>query len=69
VEDHYRLNIILICNDHLSEMHPTDSILIHAGDTLAVLGGPDSLNDLLVENGCVSCDKKLWNREETKGAK
>jgi voltage-gated potassium channel len=51
VEDHYRLNIIMICHDHLSEMHPTDGILINAGDTLAVLGGPDSLNDLLRDNG------------------
>jgi hypothetical protein len=32
-------------------MHPTDGILINAGDTLAVLGGPDSLNDLLRDNG------------------
>jgi voltage-gated potassium channel len=50
VEDHYHLNIILIRHDHHSEMHPTDGILIHAGDTLAVLGGPDSLNHLLHDN-------------------
>ncbi len=50
VEDNYRLNVVLIRHDHQSEMHPTDSTAIHAGDTLAVLGGPDSLNNLLHDN-------------------
>ena len=50
VEDNYHLNIILIRHDHMSEMHPTDGTLINAGDTLAVLGGPDSLNHLLHDN-------------------
>jgi len=50
VEDNYHLNIILVRHDHLSEMHPTDSMLLNSGDTLAVLGGPDSLNHLLHDN-------------------
>jgi voltage-gated potassium channel len=50
VEDAYHLNIVLVRHDHHSEMHPTDGILINAGDTLAVLGGPDSLNHLLHDN-------------------
>ncbi len=50
VEDDYHLNIILVRHDHHSEMHPTDSLLLHAGDTLAVLGGPDPLNRLLHDN-------------------
>lgn len=43
IEDNYHLNIVLVRHDHQSEMHPTDSQLIHAGDTLAVLGGPSQL--------------------------
>jgi len=50
VEDNYHLNIVLIRRDHQSEMHPTDSIVIHAGDTLAVLGGTEELGRLLHEN-------------------
>jgi voltage-gated potassium channel len=51
VEDNYRLNIVLIRHDHQSEMHPTDTCPIHAGDTLAVLGGPEQLNRLVRDNG------------------
>ena len=50
LEDNYHLNIILVRHDHHSEMHPTDSMLLKIGDTLAVLGGPDSLNHLLHDN-------------------
>jgi Trk K+ transport system NAD-binding subunit len=50
VEDNYHLNIVLVRHDHQSEMHPTDSALLGAGDTLAVLGGPEPLNHLLHDN-------------------
>lgn len=50
VEDNYHLNIVLLRHDHQSEMHPTDSCPIHAGDTLAVLGGPAQLNRLVHDN-------------------
>jgi len=50
VEDNYHLNIVLLRHDHESEMHPTDSCPIHAGDTLAVLGGPAQLNRLVHDN-------------------
>ena len=50
VEDNYHLNIVLLRHDHESEMHPTDSTPIHAGDTLAVLGGPAQLNRLVHDN-------------------
>ena len=45
-----RADIVLVRHDHQSEMHPTDSTPVNAGDTLAVLGGPDSLNHLLHDN-------------------
>jgi len=50
VEDNYRLNVVLVRHDHESEMHPTDSCPIHAGDTLAVLGTPAQLNRLVHDN-------------------
>ena len=50
IEDHYHLSIVLIRHDHQSEMHPTDNSPIHAGDTLAVLGGPDELHRLVHDN-------------------
>jgi Trk K+ transport system NAD-binding subunit len=51
VEDTYHLNVVLIRHDSQSDMHPTDTMPVHAGDTLAVLGGPESLNHLLHDNG------------------
>jgi voltage-gated potassium channel len=50
VEDNYHLNIVLVRHDHRSEMHPTDSMVLHTGDVLAVLGGPEPLNHLLHDN-------------------
>ncbi len=50
VEDNYHLNIILVRHDHQSEMHPTDMSPLHAGDTLAVLGGPEQLSRLMQDN-------------------
>ena len=50
VEDNYHLNIILLRHDHESEMHPTDTRPLHAGDTLAVLGGPEQLSRLMQAN-------------------
>ena len=50
IEDGYHLNIVLVRHDHQSEMHPTDSMPIHSGDTLAILGGPEALSNLLHDN-------------------
>ncbi len=50
VEDNYHLNIVLLRRDHQSEMHPTDKSPLHAGDTIAVLGVPEQLNQLLHDN-------------------
>ena len=51
VEDNYHLNIILLRQDHHSLMHPTDTQSLQAGDTLAVLGGPNELSRLMHDNG------------------
>jgi Trk K+ transport system NAD-binding subunit len=50
VEDNYHLNIILLRRDHQSEMHPTDAHPLRAGDTLAVLGGPQQIAKLVQDN-------------------
>ena len=50
VEDNYHLNVILLRHDHSSEMHPSDSVLLNTGDTLAVLGGPDELSKLMQDS-------------------
>ena len=50
VEDNYHLNVILLRRDHTSEMHPTDTSPLSAGDTLAVLGGPAQLSKLMQDS-------------------
>lgn len=50
VEDNYHLNIILLRRDHTSEMHPRDTRPLNAGDTLAVLGGPEQLRKLMQDS-------------------
>ena len=47
VEDGYDVSIILVRHDNNSDMHPTDSLSLAGGDTLAVLGRPDKLNLLV----------------------
>ena len=50
VEDNYHLNVILLRHDHSSEMHPSDIRELNAGDTLAVLGGPEQLSKLMQDS-------------------
>lgn len=50
IEDTYHLNVVFLRVDHQSHMHPTDSHPVHAGDTLAVLGGPNELSHLMRAN-------------------
>ena len=50
VEDNYHLNVILLRRDHSSEMHPSDVHQLNAGDTLAVLGGPEQLSKLMQDS-------------------
>ncbi|MGZ5147801.1 MAG: potassium channel family protein [Burkholderiales bacterium] len=51
VEDNYHLSIVLIRRDHQTEMHPSDGSVINVADMLAVLGGPEQLNNLMHDNG------------------
>ncbi|MBV6452248.1 MAG: hypothetical protein DCC56_15190 [Anaerolineae bacterium] len=47
VEDNYQLNVILLRHDQRSEIHPTDSRPLSAGDILAVLGTAEQLRKLM----------------------
>jgi Trk K+ transport system NAD-binding subunit len=50
IEDNYHLNVIFLRVDHQSHMHPTDAHPVEAGDSLAVLGGPNELSRLMHDN-------------------
>jgi Trk K+ transport system NAD-binding subunit len=50
LEDNYRLTIILLRHNEHSEMHPKDISPLHAGDTIALFGGPDQLRQLMQDN-------------------
>jgi hypothetical protein len=49
-EDHFHLSIVLVRQNHHSEMHPSDHVKLKAGNTIAVLGGPEQLNHLVHDN-------------------
>ncbi|MBL8062981.1 MAG: NAD-binding protein [Anaerolineales bacterium] len=51
VEDNYHLNIVLHRRNGNSEMHPTDKAQLQPGDVIAILGGPEQLNQILHDNG------------------
>ena len=51
IEDNYHLNIVLHRNNGNSEMHPTDKTEIKPGDVIAILGGPEQLNQIFHDNG------------------
>ncbi len=51
VEDNYHLSMVLVRSDHHTEMHPTNNRLLQVGDVLAVLGGPEQINNLMHDNG------------------
>ena len=51
VEDNYNLSMVLIRRDHQTDMHPKYNKVLNGGDMLAVLGGPEQLNNLMRDNG------------------
>lgn len=50
VENQYNINIVLLRHDHTSQMPPKDISPLKAGDVIAVLGGPEQLNNILHSN-------------------
>ena len=50
VEENYHLTVILLRQNDHSEMHPKINSVLNAGDTVAVLGGPDQLKQLMQDN-------------------
>lgn len=47
VEDGYNCSIVLMRHDNITELHPTDSIVLKENDLLAVLGRPEKLSALV----------------------
>jgi voltage-gated potassium channel len=47
IEDGYSVSIVLVRHNHNTELHPTDSMLVKGGDSLAVLGRSEKLNILV----------------------
>jgi uncharacterized transporter YbjL len=43
--------MVLIRRDHQTDMHPKYNKVLNGGDMLAVLGGPEQLNNLMRDNG------------------
>lgn len=50
VEDTYRVSIVNLVRDSVSEPHPVGSHIIDKGNALAVLGEPDQINLLVHDN-------------------
>ena len=50
IEDNYHTTVILLRHNEHSEMHPKGVSPLHAGDTIAVFGGPDQLRQLMQGN-------------------
>ncbi len=50
MESEYHVTVVLHRRGNKSQMHPAEDVSLRAGDSLAVLGGPDELHRLLREN-------------------
>lgn len=50
VENRYNINVVLLRHGNESHMPPKDKSPLQAGDVIAVLGGPEQLNEILHDN-------------------
>ena len=50
MEKRYNVSIVLLRRNHKSDLHPAPEILLASGDSLAVLGGPVEIGQLVQEN-------------------
>lgn len=50
VENRYNINVVLLRHGDESHMPPKDKSPLQAGDVIAVLGGPEQLNEILHDN-------------------
>lgn len=50
LEQQYNLSIVLLERDHKADLHPAGSRCLDAGDTIAVLSGPNEIAILMKDN-------------------
>ena len=50
IEDQFNLSVVLLNHDGISDTHPSAHLSVAAGDTLAILGDPQTINNLVHEN-------------------
>lgn len=50
IENHYKINVVLLRHNDESQMPPKDKSPLHVGDVIAVIGAPEKLNIILHEN-------------------
>jgi voltage-gated potassium channel len=50
IEEHFRISIVLLCEDGHRQFHPPGERTIQPGFTIAVFGEPEQINKLLHEN-------------------
>jgi voltage-gated potassium channel len=50
IEDQFNLSIVFLSHNGKSDMHPSAQLSVSAGDTLAILGDPQMINNLVYEN-------------------
>ncbi len=50
IEDQFNLSIVFLSHNGISDTHPSAHLSVSAGDTLAILGDPQAINNLVHEN-------------------
>lgn len=50
IENHYKINVVLLRHEDESQMPPKDKSTLHIDDVIAVIGAPEQLNIILHEN-------------------
>jgi Trk K+ transport system NAD-binding subunit len=50
LENHYKINVVLLRRDEESQMPPKDKMSLRINDVIAVIGAPEQLNSILHDN-------------------
>jgi K+/H+ antiporter YhaU regulatory subunit KhtT len=50
LEEKYHVSIVLLCQNGQRQYHPASSEMIHPEQTIAVLGEPEKINQIVHEN-------------------
>ncbi len=50
IEDHYDLSLVFVQHENTTDLHPSATVIVSAGDTIVVLGAPDQITQLVQRN-------------------